>query len=90
MSIPRSEQETTITYIRTEGVAYLSTSDDSIQRKWLKQGYTLVTHRDREGQPIRWTTKVASKLIKFGKANAKPRPAPKGGFKKRAPAVQLP
>ena len=80
MSIPRHEQETTVTYNRVEDIAYLSTSNDTVMRKWVKQGYVLTPHTF-EGEAVRWTAQVPAKMVKFGKVNGKPRATPKTAFK---------
>lgn len=75
MPLPRSEQETTITWLNSDKIAYLWTSNPAVMRKWVKRGYTLTLAASQEGEAIAWSCKVESRCIRFGSmARRKARP----------------
>lgn len=75
MPIPRSEQETTITWLNSDKIAYLWTSNPTVMRKWLKRGYTLTPAASHGGEITAWSCKVEPRCIRFGPiARRKARP----------------
>lgn len=70
MSIPRDEQETTITYLRSDTHAYISTSNPSLALRWQKLGYTTEVAGHIGGKPSWWKARVPVGCISYRKVAA--------------------
>lgn len=96
MGIPRDEQETTITYLQSEALAYLNTSHPATARRWKRLGYEVEVDGRQRDRPVAWKAAVPCRLVSFrrlkrtalGQGSVKR--GEKGAFCTRKPAPAQP